>query len=181
MTRFILNLCTTLILLASALSPASAEDAWLTAKYQPVAGGYNYFLTVQNSMSPSTGNYVFSIDMYTYSLIGEDLEAPPKWDANHIISDAVIWATDDGVADWADGVAPGESLSGFNVTLPGLVTCPQHSGEHCLRYRLMWYNGSGGSGLFGYAYPELVPEPSALLALAGGLGVLGLPFIRRRR
>jgi len=26
-----------------------------------------------------------------------------------------------------------------------------------------------------------VPEPSALLALAGGLGVLGLPFIRRRR
>ena len=168
------------LLLCGTASLSLAGEAFLTAKYQPVAGGYRYFLTVQNNMATSTGSYINSIDMYTYALTGQDQESPAKWDASHIGPDFVAWATDEGAGEWADGIAPGESLSGFNVTLPGLVTKPGSS-AHCLHYRLMWYNGTEGGGLFGDAYPELVPEPSALLALVAGMGALGLSTVRRRR
>jgi len=181
MSRFTLRMCMTLLLLACVLSAVVADDAWITAKYRPVSGGYRYYLTLYNSMATSTGNCVYALEAYVRPDLSPawDLESPLKWDYTYI-SDwgSVLWATGGGGDGWSghwyDGLPPGESLSGFNVTTSTLVSS--------FRYDLAWSNGTSlGSLHYAYAYPELVPEPSALVALAGGLGALGLPLIRRRK
>lgn len=180
MTRFALSIYIAAVLLACAICTARAEDAWVTAKYEAVSGGYRYYLTLYNGMAPSTGNYVYSLDMYTYNLWGFDQESPPKWDWNQIYSWEVQWATYDSHDQWYDGIPPGESLSGFNVTLPGLSWTPLHPGLHIVHYKLSWSNGNGLYALFGDAYPELVPEPGGLIGLVSGLGALAIPLLRRR-
>jgi len=149
---------------------APAQEAWLTALYQPVPGGYRYYLTVYNGMAPESNNYVWSVDAGL--LNGWDLEWPPNWEYSNAYGARVFWLTG-GSAYWLQGIPPGGSLSGFNVSTPDLWASFQ--------YRIMWYDGSYGSGVFGYAYPELIPEPSSLLALAAGLLALaGLaPRLRR--
>jgi hypothetical protein len=177
MATFSLKMCITLMLLACVLSAAVADGARITAEYQPVAGGYRYYLTLHNDTDSSTNLHVYSF----FALVTPDLstpwdvEAPPGWHYRAYEHDTqVSWGTDGAPATWYNGVPPGESLSGLNVSVATFSTS--------FYYSLYTFGGGATApGWSGYAYPELVPEPSALVALAGGLGALGLPLIRRRR
>lgn len=143
----------------------------MTALYQPVPGGYRYYLTVYNNMSPASSNHVNALDAFLS--LASDPEGPPNWPYIWTHSWVVIWATAESASGgWWKGIPPGKSLSGFNVTTPALA-------ERFL-YTVWWYNGTHGSSTSGYAYPTLIPEPSSLLALGSGLGALGLSRRRRR-
>ena len=150
---------------------APAEEAWLTALYQPVPGGYRYYLTVYNGMAPETNDYICSVDAGL--LNGWDLEWPPNWEYSSSHGSRVYWMTGPTSAYWLEGIPPGGSLSGFNVSTPDLAASFQ--------YRIMWGNGSTVGGVFGYASPTLIPEPGSLAALAAGLLGLGALAPRLRR
>jgi hypothetical protein len=142
----------------------------VAATYQPVEGGYRYYLSVHNYLSPEWGNIVI-ID--AYPLFGASgLEAPPLWNTGYN-SWQVHWETDLGGHDWQDGIPPGQSLSGFSVVVPEILTS--------FTYHLMWYSGTDGTAAWGDVYPTPIPEPSSLLALCGGLMGLGGLVLRRRR
>ena len=150
---------------------APAEEAWLTALYQPVSGRYRYYLTVYNGMAPETNDYVCSI--HARLLDGWDLEWPPNWENSSSHGSRVFWMTGPTSAYWLEGIPPGGSLSGFNVSTPDLAASFQ--------YRIMWYDGSYVHAVFGYASPTLIPEPGSLAALAAGLLALGALTPRLRR
>jgi len=149
---------------------APAQEAWLTALYQPVPGGYRYYLTVYNGMAPETNDYICSVNARL--LRGWDLEWPPNWEYSGFYESGVYWATG-GSHTWLEGIPPGGSLPGFNVTTADLAAS--------FHYFLQWYDGSYGSGVFGYASPTLIPEPGSLVALAAGLLALGALSPRLRR
>jgi len=150
---------------------APAQEAWLTALYQPVPGGYRYYLTVYNGMTPQSNCYI--CDVSARLLDGWDLEWPPNWEYTGFYGSGVYWLTGPSSAYWLEGIPPGGSLSGFNVTTADLA--------FSFHYFLHWYDGSYGSGGYGYASPTLIPEPGSLLALAGGLLALGALTPRLRR
>jgi len=50
-----------LMLMLQGTAPAQ-DDAWLTALYQPVPGGYRYYLTVHNGMAPESNCYIFDVN-----------------------------------------------------------------------------------------------------------------------
>ena len=150
---------------------AFADEAWVTALYQPVPGGYRYYLTVYNNVEPQENDYVWALDARLAP--AWDLQCPPNWDSSEILYWQVHWATHEAASGaWWKGIPPGQSLSGFNVTTPSLV-----SSFEC---RLHWYNGSYGGGVITYAYPELIPEPSSFLALVTCLAVAPLWLGKRR-
>jgi len=71
--------------------------------------------------------------------------------------------------DIAYNIATGSSLSGFCLT--------SQAAPVQLRYSV-----TGFAGYSGFVTPQLVPEPSSLLAIGvGGIGVLGTVLRRRLR
>jgi len=155
---------------------APAQEAWLTALYQPVPGGYRYYLTVYNGMAPESNDYIWSVNarlMGGWDWNAWDLEWPPNWEYSSSLGSQVFWMTGPGSGYWLEGIPPGGILSGFNLSTPDLWASFQ--------YRIMWYDGSYGSGVFGYASPTLIPEPGSLVALAAGLLALGALAPRLRR
>ena len=64
------------------------------------------------------------------------------------------------------------------------ITYAYHAPGSSSNWHWMYGVPGGGTGSDGNTVlpvPDPVPEPSAFLALAGGLGALGLPLIRRRK
>ena len=161
----------TLVVLLLAGPVAFAEEAWVTALYEPVPGGYRYYLTVYNNTNPQENNHIEALDVYLTA--GSDVESPPNWDYTAIQYSMVHWGTAETTGGWLKGIPPGQSLSGFNVVSPDEV--------NSFRYKVLWHNGTDGNMLQGYAYPELIPEPSSLLVFAGGLGAFAVLLRRRRR
>ena len=159
----------TLLMLLLVPSLSFGTPPPVTAVYLPVDGGFRYYLTVYNYLTPAEGNIV-AIEAYTV-IDASGQEAPPLWDANIITDWEVFWGTNlVGGAEWEDGITPGTSLSGFSFKVP--ITYSQFT------WRLGWHNGSYGTTAWGDISPTFVPEPSSLLALGGGLAAVGL--LRRR-
>lgn len=151
-----------------------ADEVAVSAKYQTVPGGYQYLVTLYNNTTAQPGLYVWALDAHVAD--ASALEYPVGWDHSRLYSWRVTWAIADTMGpsgNWAEGVPPGGILSGFTVTAPSLVDE--------FYYQAFTQNGVGGPIYSGYAYPEPVPEPGGLAALAAGMGVLRLSMVRRRR
>jgi len=140
-------------------SSAQAADPYVTGTYRPVSQGWRAEFTLHNALEDET---IFM--WYAVTADAGDVGTPAGW---HIRQDyrKVGWDAN----SVADRLQPGASLSGYNFTSQAQTST------------YGWYVGSDKWGYVGTVTLDLVPEPSAVLALAGGLGVLGLPFIRRRR
>ena len=146
-------------------------DGVVICKYSPVPGGYRYYVTVQNNELPSTDLHV---DMLHFQLWpATDVVSPSGW-SSEVTFAYVYWSIQPNSPDWTLGIAPGQSLAGFEFTSTKLPASIQYVGIGRSQ-TLLHLN------FYGYAVPQLVPEPSALLALAGGLGALGLPMLRGRK
>lgn len=160
-----------LALITCAAGDLAAQQASAQATYMPVTGGYRYSFTITNHMSESdVGYYVYAFDTYLNGCA--DIYAPGRWYGG-LSSVYSYWSVLQVPDRWRQGVGPGKSLGGFAVTAPSLV--------ERVRYRIVWSNDTTGGSVFGYAYPVPVPEPSALMSLAGGLGALAVPLMRRKR
>ena len=175
MKGYVKYICVFIGLLSASAAHVSGSDmdGVVTCKYQPVSGGYRYYVTIQNNEAPATQVYVGGLD---FRLTGgmTNMAAPPHWTSETDLFLGAYWWVTRGGEDYELGVPPSSSLSGFEFTSTKLRTQVEYTGfgytpEH---YSL---------GFWGIAYPQLVPEPSALMALAGGLGALGLPMMRRRK
>ena len=149
---------------------APAQEAWLTALYQPVPGGYRYYLTVHNNTEPAQNAHVDRFE--TWLVPAADTVCPFHWSAYVFSPWYVLWSVGESSFYWPYGIPPGESLPGFEFTSPTLPGEIRYTGEA---------RSDLGSWLFsGNMAPQLVPEPLSLLALAAGLGALGLSRLGRR-
>ena len=145
-------------LLALACQAAHATNPYVTATYRPLASGYRVEFTVHNTV---TGN---TIGMWNASTSdGWDVSQPLGWDMSQDFRE-VRWHTDVIGRD----IPSGGSLGGFGFTTQSI---PAAIGWWIL----------ADTGYAGSVTPQLAPEPSALLALVGGLGALGLPMLCRRK
>lgn len=167
-------ICITSLLLSASAAHASGSDmdAVVTCKYRPVPGGYRYYVTIQNNELPSTQAYVTLLD---FMLTGgmTDVASPSPWGCSTDRYLGASWSTLRYGLDYRLGVPPSSSLSGFEFTCPRLSTQ--------IRYTVLGHTDTLSLGCVGYAVPQLVPEPSALVGLIGGLGALGLLLLRRRK
>ena len=174
MRKLWLALCTLVVL--SALVPAVASEPVLNvsiaARYEPVYGGYRYYLTVHNNTDPALNLYV---DMLTAHLApASNIVSPPNWTGYYFAPYYVRWSTGPSSGDWWKGIPPGQSLSGFTFTAPTLPTEIAYGG--------FVDNELGGYVFNGICVPEPVPEPSSLLVLGSGLvSLVGLIARRRHR
>lgn len=140
------------------LFPAAcfAGDPYVTALYWPTGTGYAVELTVHNTLPTSSVSYVDLVN-------GADALNP--WGPTGWIIYQDFRRVDWHTPDYQRQVQPGQSLGGFGFALlnpPGTLD---------------WWV-LGDTGYSGHATPVLIPEPGSLLAVAAGLGALGL---RRRR
>ena len=146
------------LLLAVGMVSAASPD--VSGTYRPVTGGYMVEFQVHNSAG---GDPIWQWTLATAD--ASAVSSPSGWHAQQSFRD-ITWD-----ADTPDAlIQPSASLGGFSFTSaaqPGT---------------LRWLVHAGAAGDYlGSVTPQPVPEPSALLVLVGGLGVLGLPVLRRRR
>ena len=149
------------LLLLSISAAASAGTPYVTGLYEPVEGGYKLYFTLHNALEDEAIWiwYVATEDAF-------DPFGPPEWTIWHTFRD-VQWQT-----DWKrpwDRLPPGESLGGFGYTAANEPSV------------LSYYIGGEINGYAGEVTMVLIPEPSSLLALAGGFLGLGGLALRRRR
>jgi len=167
--------CWLVLCVLAMLAPGAAAfadepvDVTITALYAPVSGGYRYYLTVHNNTDPAQNAHAWSF--YTWLLPAADIVCPFHWSAYVFSPWYVLWSVGESSFYWPYGIPPRESLWGFEFTSPTLPGEIRYTGEA---------RSDLGSWLFsGNMVPQLIPEPSSLLALAGGLGALGLSRLRR--
>jgi hypothetical protein len=150
----------------------SLMDGLVTCKYEPVSGGYRYYVTIHNNELPATQAYVTGLD---FLLSGgmTNVTSPPYWSYTSDLFIGISWAESRGGENYQFGIAPNYSLSGFEFTSPKLKAQIQ-------------YHGYGDTDTIplrfsGYTVPQLVPEPSSLIVLHCGLGAVGLGRVRHKR
>lgn len=147
-------------------------DGLVTCKCKPVSGGYRYYVTIRNNELPATEVYVNGLDFLLSGGI-TDVMSPPLWSYSTDLFTGISWVESRGGENYRLGIGPSSSLSGFEFTSPKLKSQIQ-------------YNGFGDTDTIplrfgGYAVPLLVPEPSSLVMLLGGLGSLGVGKAKYRR
>ena len=138
---------------------AHAADPYVTGTYSQASGGHAVEFVLHNALAEGV-----LWKWFVETTDAGSVASPAGWSSSQN-SREVEWRCTVAGAE----VQPGSSLGGFAFISQGQ---PGTYG---------WWATDPWRGYGGVVTPELVPEPSALLALAGGLGVLGLPFIRRRR
>jgi hypothetical protein len=143
----------------------SLMDGLITCKYEPVSGGYRYYVTIQNNEAPATQVHVGSLDFLLAGGI-TNLASPQQWRYSTDLFLGASWWVTRGGEDYQLGVPPSSSLSGFEFTSPKLKTQIQYTGRG--------YSDTLFLSFYGYAVPQLVPEPSSLIALLGGLSALSI-------
>jgi hypothetical protein len=151
-----------LLTILLALSPSAyASGLYLTGVYKPVSDGYSIQFEVHNELT-GYAMYEFTIGTSSaWNVIG-----PVGWINNNASSSNIRWIATNQAAP---GVSPGSSLGGFGFTTAILPT------------EFQWGTSISGIQYYGSVTPEPVPEPAALMTLAGGLGALALPILRRKR
>lgn len=157
-------------------SSAWAQEAWVTALYQPVPGGYRYHLTVYNNTDPAWNGHIVDLLLWIEPVpardAASDVVSPAGWTGYVDVWQNVNWSIGMNNPEWWTGIPPGESLSGFAFTFSKLQTAiPYSAGVR----NIYGYPAYGGTII-----PELIPEPSSLLALATGLAG-ALSSLRKRR
>ena len=133
----------------------------VTGQYEPVVGGYRLYFTLHNALEDEA---IWGWDVGTEDAF--DPVGRPGWTIRHTFRD-VEWCTDWN-SPW-DRLPPGQSLGGFGYTAANEPSVLGYfiGGEK--------YGYGGGSVTM-----VLIPEPSSLLALAGGLAGIGGLVPRRR-
>lgn len=145
------------VVLLSISTFAMAGTPYVTGSYEPVDGGYRLYFTLHNPLEDEAIWYWYIATEDAFTPFG-----PPEWTIYHTYRD-VQWRANSGCE-----LQPGQSLGGFGYTAedaPGVLS---------------YYIG-GEHGYVGEVTMELIPEPSSLLALCGGIGTVGLSLLRRRR
>lgn len=150
-----------LILAVLAVTSCAWGDVSLvSATYQPVSQGYYLRLTLSNSLQQE---YLKTLTVSTFYDATNTL-SPPGW-TNALPPGQVVWA-----ADSASYLQPGQTENRFGFTTqnsPGSI---------------YWSVRSNANNYVGFVTPTLIPEPSSILALAGGLtGLAGLRFRMRKK
>lgn len=147
-------------LLIALFSPSNC--AWaidpVSATYQPVSDGYFIQFVVHNTFSTGIGYWLVVTDDATSP------SGPAGW---HVYQNAREVGWDVFGQSHTYDIQPGASLGGFSYisnNAPGA---------------LGWYIATD-YGLTGTVTPVPVPEPSSLLALAGGIAGLGGFMMRLR-
>ena len=154
MVKYLLALLTILATLQNAV----AADPYVTGTYAPSLDGYLVQFTVHNT---TVDELVWSWSILTFD--AQNPVAPIGWHAL-TTSREVNWET----RTPGDMVQPGGNVTAFGYT--------SQSAPGTLHYSVNSYV----AGYSGSVTPELMPEPSSLLALGvGGLGLIGAALRRR--
>jgi len=158
MNMKLVMLVVSLVLMLGSMAYA---DPYVTATYSPLQSGYRLdFILHTDALNGSRGWGLTTTEI-------TDLAAPFGWDA---------W-TDERQTEWYPQspdfyVPPNGVLSGSSGTFTTLPT---------QLYYFVRLTGPGIGTYDGTLTPIAVPEPSSLLALAGGLTGLGGLALRRRQ
>ena len=143
------------VVLLSISAFASAGTPYVTGLYEPVEGGYRLYFTLHNALEEKAIWYWYIATEDAFDPFG-----PPGWTIWHTFRD-VQWRAN---STWE--LPPGQSLGGFGYTAANKPSV------------LPYYIDIGYAG---EVTMVLIPEPSSLLALAGGFLGLGGLALRRRR
>jgi len=146
------------LLVLAVCGSAQSAGPYVTGTYKPLAQGYGVEFTVHNELASAS---IAFWEILTDD--ASDISLPDHW----------IYYQDFRTVDWqADSTAywikPCAELGGF-----GFISQAQTSSYYWFVMAAQSYTGS--------VTLELVPEPSALLAMAAALSTLTLCHLRRRR
>ena len=152
----------TAILVAVCCQVCSAQAPWVEGFYRPVAAGYEVTFTLNNRWS--------DCGLHRFQVYARDRQAaisvsgPVGWS---------VWASPECGVRWSSltaesDVQPNGSMGGFIYT----TAVPPETLDWAILF-------TKGGYRFGKVTPVLVPEPSSIAALGGG--VMGLLALRRRR
>lgn len=176
-TKLIVN-CLTLAVLGASVTasiPAFGQEAVATISDTAVSGGFDYTIVLQN-----TGSAALNSFWYGWTTSGNNLPSDPTTAANNLgwadnlSGNSIEWVNSTGTA-----LAAGDSgtFTFFSTTTPTAITLSPSGESVAYEHGIDFSQDTPGSSTPVFS-PTLVPEPSSV-ALVGG-GLLGLAAVRRK-
>lgn len=148
-----------LVVVLAVTSCVWGDESLVTATYEPLSQGYLLRFTLHNTLQQE---YLTSLYVSTF-YNATNLLSPPEWTSSFAYGE-ILW-----MAGPSSYLQPGQSEHRFGFTSqnsPNVV---------------YWNVRSNAKHYNGFLTPTLVPEPSSILALAGGLASIGGIVLKRRR
>lgn len=155
----LIRFLTTMVIVLVLTSGGLVAGPVVTATYETLNQEYLVRFTVHNTLQQEViSDFAVSVGDAT------DLLSPMGWIVSQDFRQVVWYAPDPSIRP-----QPGQSQNGFGFTMqnsPGILN---------------WNVTTDSWSYNGYVSPVPVPEPSSILALAGGIAGLGGLALRRRR